>query len=204
MATKLNINEVLDEETLNSLKKTFVRESVKIKQINHGKRIVQNGSCEDKFFDPETKLILMRILHQRDEIPGSGQWQIMTKKSEHCWLCDKEMKGFVFWCQGMEQKSKKAIQINFQEKLRIFNNFDQINAQEIIIPAQPKPKPKPEENKGRRSIKKVEIPDPLPSSRIDPVICGPFTSWKPRPMLRLQDMLLAKYPKEDKLDYRTV
>ena len=109
---RLNLQDLLDESTYKALEKVFLRESVKIKQINSGKRIVQNGATDDKFIDPVTKLILMRYLYHRDEIPGSGQWQMMTAKHEHCWLCDKEMKGFIFWCQGMETKSRKAIKIN--------------------------------------------------------------------------------------------
>ena len=69
---KLILADVLNEETLKSLTKEFIRESVKIKHINNGKSIVTNGATDDKFFDIETKLILSRILHHKDEIPGAG------------------------------------------------------------------------------------------------------------------------------------
>ena len=80
-----------------------------------------NGATDDKFFDLETKLILSRYLHHKDEIPGSGQWQMMTGKQEHCWLCDKEIKGFIFWCYDMGKLSDKAMAINDQERLNIYN-----------------------------------------------------------------------------------
>ena len=50
---KLNLQNVLHESTLKTLEKTFLRESVKIKQINYSKRIVQNGATDDKYFDIE-------------------------------------------------------------------------------------------------------------------------------------------------------
>ena len=69
---KLNLQKVLHEKTLKALEKTFLRESVKIKHINYSKRIVMNGATDDKFFDIDTKLIFMRYLHHKDEIPRSG------------------------------------------------------------------------------------------------------------------------------------
>ena len=130
---------VLYETTLKALEKTFLRESVKIKQINSGKRIVQNGATDDKFFDIETKLILMRYLHHKETVPGSGQWQIMTQKDEHCWLCDKEMKGFIFWSASTGQVSDKVLKISDGERMNIFNELEEIQAHRFIIPARPKP-----------------------------------------------------------------
>lgn len=69
---KFTLVKVLMPETLKQLEKTFLRESVKIKSINNSKRIVQNGATEDKFFNIEYKLILMRYLHHKAEIPMSG------------------------------------------------------------------------------------------------------------------------------------
>ena len=71
---KLILAKVLSAETMQELMKTFLRESVKIKQINSGKRILMNGATDDRFFDIETKLIFSRYLHHKQEIPGSGQW----------------------------------------------------------------------------------------------------------------------------------
>ena len=65
----------------------------------------------------------MRYLHHRDEIPGSAQWQILTDKNEHCWLCDKEAKGFIFWTPGLANFSNKIIQTNDGEKRNIFNEL---------------------------------------------------------------------------------
>ena len=70
---RLDLHKVLDSETLRGMQDTFIRESVKIKHINSGKRIVQNGTTDDKFFGAaerkdksfniDTKLILQRYMY---------------------------------------------------------------------------------------------------------------------------------------------
>ena len=50
----------------------WLREAIKIKNINAGKSLVQNGVTEDKFFELSTKMILMRYLSHKEEIPGSA------------------------------------------------------------------------------------------------------------------------------------
>lgn len=98
---KLVLSKVLEPETILRLEKTFLRESIKIKNINAGKRIAQNGAVDDKFIDIGSKLIFTRFLYHKAEIPGSKQWLMLTEKSEHCWICDKEMKGYIFWSRDM-------------------------------------------------------------------------------------------------------
>ena len=66
----------------------------------------------------------MRYLNHKKEIPGSGQWQIMTKKDEHCWLCDKEAKGFIFWSPQVGQIGEKVLKINEDEKMNIYNELE--------------------------------------------------------------------------------
>jgi len=46
--------------------------------------------------------------------------------------------------------------------------------------------------------------DPKPTVRIDPVICGQFTDWKPRPMLTLLEFFQSKEPVESRLNYLNV
>ena len=65
------------------------------------KRIVQNGSTDDQQIDHDKKLIFSRYLLHKKEIPGSAQWRLMTEKKEHCWICDKESKGYIFWHKDM-------------------------------------------------------------------------------------------------------
>ena len=124
----LVLSRVLLPETIQAMNRIFLRESVKLKHINNGKRLVQSGATDTNFFDLDTnlnkrtleagpniedgKLIFMRYLHHKNDIPGVGQWQIMTQRQDHCWLCDKEIKGYIFWCPTMAQLSKKSMQIN--------------------------------------------------------------------------------------------
>ena len=45
----------------------------------------------------------------------------------------------------------------------------------------------------------------MPGLRIDPVICGSFTDWKPKSMMRIEDFLQGKEINEErKLDYENV
>lgn len=45
---------------------------MKIKHITTGKSLVQNGATDDKFITFDSKMILMRYLTHKQEIPGSG------------------------------------------------------------------------------------------------------------------------------------
>ena len=64
--------------------------------------------------------------------------------------------------------------------------------------------PTPEVSPGRKPKHREPLPVPQPGLRIDPVICGQFTGWKPKPMLRLEDFLSSYSKEEDKLDYPSV
>ena len=82
------MSRVLLPETIQAMNRTFLRESVKLKHINNGKRLVQAGATDTTFFDRDTnlnkrtleagpriedgKLIFMRYLHHKNDIPGVG------------------------------------------------------------------------------------------------------------------------------------
>lgn len=112
---RINLLKCLEPATIKAYESTWLREAVKIKHINNGKRIVQNGSTEDKFIDIGSKLILSRYLNHKQDIPGAGQWQLITDKQDHCWICDHEMRGYVFWHRSMAGKSSKLMKINAKE-----------------------------------------------------------------------------------------
>lgn len=59
-------------QTVQAYESTWLREAVKIKHINDGKRIVQNGSTEDTFITIDSKLVLTRYLNHKFDIPGAG------------------------------------------------------------------------------------------------------------------------------------
>ena len=68
-------------------------------------------------------MILMRYLSHKQEIPGSAQWQILTEKKDHCWICEHEMKGYIFWMQDTRDKSSKLMNLSLEEKVRIFETL---------------------------------------------------------------------------------
>ena len=69
---KLNLIRLLSDKTIELYQKLWLREAIKIKHISIGKRLVQNGSTDDKFINYGSKMILTRILAHKDEIPGSA------------------------------------------------------------------------------------------------------------------------------------
>lgn len=82
--------------------------------------MVQNGATDDKFIDFDSKMILMRKLSHKDEIPGSGRWQLLTRKQDNCWICEREMKGYIFWMHDTRFRSPKLMDLSLEEKRRIF------------------------------------------------------------------------------------
>ena len=146
-------------------------------------------------------MILTRHLCHKFEIPGSKQWQMLIEKKDPCWLCEREMKGYIFWTPGMQQKSQKILQLSLGEKQAIFQELEHPTCITVKQPERPVAYiPPPEE--GRRP-KKPE-PRPEPVFKQDPVICGQFTDWKPRKMIPLFDFLQEKEPDDRKLDYRNM
>lgn len=101
----------------------WLREAVKIKHITLAKSLVQNGATDDKFIDFGSKMILMRYLDHKHEIPGSGQWQLITHKQDSCWLCEREMKGYIFWKADSATKCMKFLDISLEEKQSIFQEL---------------------------------------------------------------------------------
>ena len=52
------------------------------------------------FVDKDKNLIITRNLGHKIDIPGSGQWRLMTdnNKGDHdCWICDKQIYSLIFW-----------------------------------------------------------------------------------------------------------
>ena len=124
----LNLQRCLSQATLKSYQRLFIQESVKIKQLNNLKRIVQNGSTDDKFFSPDQKLIFSRYLMHSKEIPLSGQWRIITEKKDHCWICDKQVKGYIFWHKNIHKQPGAFFNLDYQEQENIFYSLSEIKS----------------------------------------------------------------------------
>ena len=66
----------------------MARETIKVKQNMERKRIfslvndIANDTAES------SRCILTRIMGHKVDMPGSGQWKLITDKSDECWVCD--------------------------------------------------------------------------------------------------------------------
>jgi hypothetical protein len=51
------------------------------------------------------QMIITRKLGHKQEMPGSGQWQIQDDGEDKCWCCDNHIYAMVFWSldYGWEQ-----------------------------------------------------------------------------------------------------
>lgn len=65
----------------------------------NNKRLKPLFNRQDVDIKPEgNELILTRILGHKDDIPGSGQWNMkVQKEKDGCWHCDNWMYSLVFW-----------------------------------------------------------------------------------------------------------
>ena len=57
-----------------------------------------------------------RKLGYQEEAPGSDAWHMLNKPHEVCWVCDKQIRSFIFWFDGMEQESGVTIPTDLEEK----------------------------------------------------------------------------------------
>lgn len=58
--------------------------------------------------DPQEMLIFTRYLGHKTELPGSGQWRMISTandEQQRCWVCNLEVYSLVFWSRdfGMKQ-----------------------------------------------------------------------------------------------------
>jgi hypothetical protein len=47
----------------------------------------------------ENILILSRMILHKNEMPGSGQWKLLKKMIEKCWICNNNVHSLIFWNQ---------------------------------------------------------------------------------------------------------
>lgn len=94
---------------------------MRIKKVVGQKRIeCQNGLAgNEKLFNVDEKLILTRFLGHKDELPGSGQWRLLTEPKDDCWICDKYIYGYILWYPGLEQEKNSCFKTDLEEKTAI-------------------------------------------------------------------------------------
>lgn len=45
-------------------------------------------------------LVFTRQIGHKEDMPGSGQWRVITKQpvaENECWICDKQVYSLIFW-----------------------------------------------------------------------------------------------------------
>ena len=83
-------------------------------------------------------------------MPGSAQWRMLTFWTESCWICDLEIKGFIFWHPSMAGNPNSWMFITDQEKSNIYEELERPQAVRQMVEVIPEPTP-PQE--GEEEIK---------------------------------------------------
>jgi hypothetical protein len=73
----------------------------------------------------EKLLIFQRMVGHKEEMPGSGQWKILTEKGDQCWICDKHIYSLIFWSPSIGHSMQ--IDLDDGEKNRIISQIEIIN-----------------------------------------------------------------------------
>ena len=104
-------------------------------------------------------LTCTRILGHKLDMPGSGQWKMITDKQDECWICDQSNYSLIFW--DADFIAKKAY-------IRSDDRY-QAHIMKEIMASLYKITPKSTED-----ALAVQYPDV-------PIIYGDFTNWEPKP-----------------------
>ena len=96
-----------DEKTTGGDDDLIAANTIRFRQIMQQKRIEQKAA-EFPCDITEKKMILTRIIGMKEQMPGSGQWQLLTDRQDECWHCDQWIYSLVFWdADTIGRKSKK-------------------------------------------------------------------------------------------------
>ena len=52
---------------------------------------------EEKASPDQNKLILERNIGHKRDLPGYGQWRLLTRDDHQCWICSKQNYVLFFW-----------------------------------------------------------------------------------------------------------
>lgn len=73
---------------------------------------------------------ITRVLGHREEMPGSGQWRMITTEGEHCWVCSFHRYTLVFWTEQIGKTNEaNNIGIDANEKTRVIKQLKDVNLQ---------------------------------------------------------------------------
>lgn len=61
--------------------------------------------------------MFQRVLGHKAEMPGSGQWQMLTEKADECWICDRHIYTLLFWSPSIGHST--SVDLDEIERSRI-------------------------------------------------------------------------------------
>ena len=155
------------ERKLGKEAQRMLAEARKIKHIHYHKKV--ESKHEDSLDPQEKTLIFSRKLGHKIDIPGSGQWKMVTgetKRDNECWVCDRQVYTLIFWNEliGAAEMSN----FSMEDKNYIIDyikKFENLNAgKQSNFPTQDEP----------NHLK-------------HPQIYGQFTNWQPKPMYEIKE-----------------
>ena len=59
--------------------------------------------------EDEEKMIFERQLGHKTDIPGSGQWRMLTREDQKCWVCEKEVYTLGLWSKEIGTSDEDQI-----------------------------------------------------------------------------------------------
>ena len=136
-----------------------------------GKRGSVNRAKEEK--DSLEMLVFTRFLGHKAEIPGSGQWRMISSANdsqERCWVCNLEMYSLIFWSREFGLQTQKDLAKQGLDELALEEHFyelEQLNAKRGITPEFKKDSGNPQLFENAHKV--IGYPQ----------IYGEFNNWKP-------------------------
>lgn len=94
-----------------------IQEGVQLRNVLNQKRLNNSTIGQSNPMD-ESTLIFQRWLGHKEEMPGSGQWRMLTALGDNCWVCDKWTYSLIFWSQTVGNVSSDNKSIIELESLR--------------------------------------------------------------------------------------
>ena len=91
-----------------------MQESHQVKLITAEKKMETERSTMNMHNDD--KLILTRKLGYLQEDPKSDQWNLHDAPRDVCWICDKQIRSYIFWFKGLDDEPGVTILLDHEEK----------------------------------------------------------------------------------------
>eukprot|EP00347_Sterkiella_histriomuscorum_P002614 403367462 len=145
---------ISSHQIMNSPRSSQVIDGVLMKQLTQRKNVIDSTNLQHVNPPLENqKLIFQRYLGHKEDIPGIGQWQMLTSQNPNdspacceCWVCNKYIYTLIFWSKCIEYQLNDDYHQNEIDQLlklspakisespipQILGGFNQWHAQQMI------------------------------------------------------------------------